>query len=148
MISETMNSDTRHAPCVLVVEDDYTLLEIVAILFRKAGLVVQVASSGEAALTLLRDRGAEIDWLFTDIGLPGFVDGWSVADEYRRIHPERPIVYASRGAKRPRRTVPGSIFVEKPFQPAEILRIADMMRFAALSVEGSPEDRGGLREAS
>ena len=45
-------------------------------------------------------------------------------------YPERPIIYASGGARRERRTVAGSIFVEKPVQPGEILRIAEMMLLA------------------
>ena len=32
--------------------------------------------AGEEALSILRDRQQEIDWLFTDIRLPGVIDGW------------------------------------------------------------------------
>ena len=113
---------------VLVVDDDFILLDIVTTLFRRAGLRVFSASSGEAALTILRDKGPAIDWLFTDIVLPGYVNGWTVADQYRLSYPFRPIVYASTAARRDHRTVQGSIFVEKPFQPLEILRLADMLQ--------------------
>lgn len=115
------------ATSVLVVDDDYVLLEIVTALFTNAGLQVRTASSGEAALTVLRDLGPAIDWLFTDVNLPGLIDGWVVAEEYRLSHPFRPVIYASTNANRPRRTVHGSIFVEKPFDPAQILRLAELM---------------------
>ena len=121
---------------VLVVDDDFVLLELVTALFQKAGLRVLTASSGEAALTMLRDKGADIDWLFTDVGLPGWVDGWTVADEYRLSYPFRPIIYASTSAKREGRVVQGSIFVEKPFQPIEILRVAQMMQLATVTFPG------------
>lgn len=123
--------DGQRAPCVLVVDDDFVLLEVAQAMFQRAGLKVLTASSGEAALTVLRHKGQDIDWLFTDIGLPGLVDGWSVADEYRRTHPDRPIIYASTASRRSGRSVGGSLFVEKPFEPAEMLRIAEMMRFQA-----------------
>ena len=117
----------RPAQCVLIVEDSYLLLEIIASLCETQGIRVIEASTGEAALTLLRARGHEIDWLFTDIHLPGLIDGWQVAAAYRERHPLKPIIYASTTARIERRTVPNSIFVHKPFQVREILQLAQMM---------------------
>lgn len=105
---------------VLIVEDSYLLLEIIASLCETRGIRVLEASSGEAALTLLRARGAEIDWLFTDIHLPGLIDGWTVAEAFRAIHAERPVVYTSTGTATRRRAVPGSLFLRKPFQVREV----------------------------
>lgn len=122
-----MRPQADRATSVLVVEDDYVSLEIITALFEHAGLKVHVASSGEAALTILRDRGAGIDWLFTDVRLPGLLDGGDVAEAYRLAHPYRPVIYASSARNRPPRGVPGSIFVEKPFAPAQILHLARMM---------------------
>lgn len=121
---------------VLVVDEDVVLQELVTALFQKAGLRVLTASSGEAALAMLRNKGADIDWLFTDIGLPGWVDGWTVADEYRLSYPFRPIIYSSTSASREGRVVQGSIFVGKPFQPIEILRVAKMMQLATVTFPG------------
>ena len=85
----------RPAQSVLIVEDSYLLLEIVASLCETHGIRVIEASTGEAALTVLRERGGAIDWLFTDIHLPGLIDGWTVAHAFRAIHPDRPVVYTS-----------------------------------------------------
>ena len=74
-----------------------------------------------------RNRSEAIDWLFTDIHLPGLIDGWTVAAAYRERHPHRPIIYASTSARTERRTVSGSIYVRKPFEPREILALATMM---------------------
>lgn len=114
-------------PCVLIVEDSYMLLELLVTLCAQAGLETLTASSGEAALTLLREHGPRIDWLLTDIRLPGLVDGWSVAEAYRQIQPHRPVIYSSTTANLNRPAVPGSIFVTKPFVIADILRLARMM---------------------
>lgn len=122
-----MRPQADRATSVLVVEDDYVSLEIITALFERAGLTVRAASSGEAAMTILRDRGAEIDWLFTDVRLPGLLDGRDVAEAYRLAHPFRPVIYSSSARNRPQRAVPGSLFVEKPFAPAQILNLARMM---------------------
>lgn len=120
----------RAAPTVLIVEDNYLLLELLTRLCERDGMRVLAASSGEAALTMLRAGGEAIDWLFTDIGLPGLIDGWAVADVYRERHPHRPIIYASTAPPTERRTAPGSIYVRKPFEPREILALATMMAAA------------------
>ena len=116
----------RPAQSVLIVEDSYLLLEIVASLCETHGIRVIEASTGEAALTLLRARGSAIDWLFTDIHLPGLIDGWTVAHAFRGIHPDRPVVYTSTEANR-RSGVPGSLFLRKPFQVQEVDRLVRMM---------------------
>lgn len=125
---------------VLVVEDDFVLLEIVTLMFERAGLRVYQASGGEAALTILRDNGPAIDWLFTDVNLPGLIDGWVVAAEYRLSHPFRPVIYSSSAQFVTRRTVHGSIFVEKPFDPGHILELARMMESELAPVVSDPLD--------
>ncbi|GLS42248.1 response regulator [Methylobacterium brachythecii] len=119
---------------VLIVEDNYLLLEMLTSLCEQQGIRVFATSSGEDALTMLRQRASEIDWLFTDISLPGIIDGWEVAAAYRERHPRRPVIYASTAPHIARRTVPGSIFVHKPFQVREIISLARMM------VQASGED--------
>lgn len=108
------------AQSVLIVEDSYLLLEIVASLCEARGIRVLEASTGEAALTLLRRRGSEIDSLLTDIHLPGLIDGWTVAGAFRMIKPEGPVVYTSADTMSPRHGVPGSLFLRKPFQIREV----------------------------
>ncbi|MGF3026362.1 hypothetical protein ACQVP2_26510 [Methylobacterium aquaticum] len=56
------------------------LLELLVILCAQHGVATLTASSGEAALALLRQHGERINWLLTDIRLPGAVDGWAVAE--------------------------------------------------------------------
>ena len=120
---------------VLVVEDSYILLAIVAQLCAAQDTRVLEASSGEAALTLLRERGAQIDWLFTDINLPGLIDGWTVAEAFRAQHPDRPVVYTSSGSGRHPRAVPGSLYLRKPFQIRDVNAQVRMMREGVSDLE-------------
>ncbi|WP_026596853.1 response regulator [Methylobacterium sp. 77] len=115
------------APRVLIVEDNFLLLAMLTTQCERAGLAVVAASSGEAALTLLRTGGGAVDWLLTDINLPGMIDGWMVADAFRELHPDRPVIYASTNAHFDRKPLRGSLSVRKPFQIREIVALARMM---------------------
>lgn len=118
-------------PLFLVVEDNYILLEMLTTLCERQGIQVVSASSGEDAVTFLRGHGATVDGLFTDINLPGLIDGWTVADAYRVLNPGRPVVYASASPRVDRASVPGSLFLRKPFQVADLMELVRMMAESA-----------------
>jgi CheY-like chemotaxis protein len=121
-------------PHVLIVEDNYVLLDVLTAVGERNGVKVVAASSGEDALTILRRRGSEIACLLTDINLPGLIDGWTVAEAYRALHPDRPVVYASAAEPDGRNAVPGSVFLRKPFQLQEIVALSRMMTETAGSL--------------
>lgn len=114
-------------PSVLIVEDSYVVLEMLRTLFERQGARVYEASSGEAALTILRQPGLDIDWLLTDIALPGFINGWEVAAAFRAIYPQRPVIYASASEPVGGRPVPDSLYVRKPFKIREMSELARML---------------------
>jgi CheY-like chemotaxis protein len=108
-------------PTVLVVEDEPLVRELLVTELTDVGYRVVSADTGEKALSLLRDRKDQIDWLFTDIRLPGPVDGWAVADEFRMTHPLRPVVYATAYEQDEARQLEGSFFFRKPYRPAQVV---------------------------
>jgi len=66
---------------ILVVEDNADMAESLAILLRLEGHHVERARTGEAALELA--RGFLPDVVLCDLGLPGGIDGYSVAERLR-----------------------------------------------------------------
>jgi DNA-binding NtrC family response regulator len=78
---------------VLVVEDDDLLREIVVEALEDAGFQVIEAATGEDAMDRCSDRVA--DALFTDIRLPGDIDGWTIAEHCRSVDPKLPVIYAT-----------------------------------------------------
>ncbi|WP_115517562.1 response regulator [Undibacter mobilis] len=106
---------------VLLVEDDVVIGSLVADKLRDDGFVVQEASTGEKAIAWLETEPG-IDILFTDISLPGEVDGRELAVRARAMRPDLPIVYASGcySAFGLEGMVTRSLFVPKPYQPADI----------------------------
>jgi CheY-like chemotaxis protein len=115
----------NHAPlAILVVEDDWLVCENLACELRAAGWIVHETSSGEGALTILQS-GQPIDIVITDIHLSGFLSGWDVAEAFRAVHRDIPVVYASGNAVEHARQVCDSRFFSKPY---EITRIVDVCR--------------------
>lgn len=107
-------------PTVLVVEDEPLLRELVVEELVEAGFEVIAAADGHDALTALSDRTA-LDVLFTDIRLPGSVDGWEIARAARSRHPRIQVVYASGYTVDRSAQVPDSIYLTKPYLPAEVI---------------------------
>lgn len=110
-------------PIVLIVEDEALLRRVACEEFEDAGYDVMQAEDGPAALRML-DSEAAIDLLFTDIRLPGGLDGWSIAEHARTRRPGLPIIYATGYTPDEMRSVPYSLFFKKPYRPAEIIKAA------------------------
>jgi CheY-like chemotaxis protein len=106
---------------ILVVEDDALLRGLYQKALQRAGYQVLTAATGEKALHILRESGERIDWLFTDIRLPGQVNGWVVGSEFSLNHPLRPVVYGSGYEPEATRQVANSIFLRKPVNLGELV---------------------------
>jgi PAS domain S-box-containing protein len=79
---------------ILVVEDDADVLEIALEMLRGLNYVVLVARDGAAALDVL--RGPErVDLLFSDIVMPGGMNGAELARQARAQRPGMPVLLAS-----------------------------------------------------
>lgn len=105
---------------ILVVEDDALIREFVAEALRDEGFDVIQASTGEEALTWCKQRVADV--LVTDIRLPGKIDGWQIAERCREHDPELPVIYATGFSPVEARPVPGSVSLQKPYEPDEMVR--------------------------
>ena len=79
---------------ILVVEDDTLIREQLTAQLAGLGYNVIEASEGNSALQVLRER-ADIDLLFTDIVLPGGMNGRQIADAARAIRPGLKVLYTS-----------------------------------------------------
>lgn len=79
---------------ILLVEDEMLVRELAFEDLLDAGHDVTVAGSGDEALGILRgDQGFEV--LFTDIRMPGELDGWQLAEQARGLIPGLKIIFAT-----------------------------------------------------
>ena len=103
---------------VLVVEDEALISEMIAEELEEQGFDVVMVSNAADALAHIAS-GAQIDALFTDINLPGNMDGSELASRVRGLRPDMPIVYASGHWRTTDRLVSRAVFLPKPYDPRE-----------------------------
>lgn len=120
---------------ILVVEDEPSIGEVVAVYLRRAGYQVSSARDGEAALAILAQRLPDL--VVLDLMLPK-VDGFEIT-RWLRGHSETPIIMLT--ARREERDRIAGLemgaddYVVKPFSPQELVsRVRAVLR----RTHGSP----------
>ena len=98
---------------VLIVEDDVLIRAIVADELRSAGFSVAEAASADEALSYLK-AGGQTDLVFSDIWMPGSLNGLDLARQLRDKYPSLPIILAS-GNFSSQNLVDFGLFIRKPY---------------------------------
>jgi two-component system chemotaxis response regulator CheY len=108
------------APRVLIVEDDNSIREMVALALQDAGYDVVDARDGEVAFELL--KGAPADILLVDLRMP-LMDGFEFMRRYHAGGGRAPIIVlsASRDVDLTRHSVSAAAIVEKPFDLNDLI---------------------------
>ena len=110
---------------ILVVEDDDALRSYTVETLAELGYRVLPATNGAAALEIL-DSGNDIDLLFTDVVMPGGLNGRQLADEAVRRRPGLKVLfttgYTRNAIVHHGRLDPGVEMVGKPFSSDELIR--------------------------
>ncbi len=84
----------RGTETVLAVEDDEEVLELTVVALKDLGYTVLTAANAGDALKILRSA-AEIDVLFSDVIMPGGMNGAQLAVEARRLRPGLKVLLTS-----------------------------------------------------
>lgn len=82
-------------PTALIVDDDFMFVMHVSSVLSDAGLRVIEVPTPAQALTLLEPDGGHIALLFSDVQMPGKMDGFQLAREVNRRWPQIQIIVAS-----------------------------------------------------
>lgn len=91
MISRTATATDTPAT-VLVVEDEVLLRLAIAEYLRDCGYRVLEAVDSDEAVIVLKQPNLAIDVLFSDIELPGSMDGFALAQWTRSAHPDLEVI--------------------------------------------------------
>lgn len=118
---EAQSVDIRERATLLFVEDDPLVRESVAPALESAGYFVVMAENADAALACL-DAGTKIDVVFSDVVMPGALNGIDLAKEVQRRFPHIKIVLAT-GYSENRVVVAGVQVLAKPYDVADLLRV-------------------------
>ena len=116
-----MNSTISDARCALVVDDDFLIRMEAKDILEQAGFQVLDAERGDAALDLLKARHPDVVLLFTDVQMPGALDGFALARSVATSWPHISIVVASGHVKPGAGMMPDKArFIGKPFSAATV----------------------------
>jgi len=109
---------------VLVVDDDELVREMAATFLSMRGYRVIEAGSGDEAMAMLDDGASHIDVVFTDLRMPGRLDGVGLARWVRAHCPETRVLITSghtSGAQQVVEVSNGPL-IPKPYQPDDVVR--------------------------
>jgi len=107
-------------PTALVVENDELQRSLITVLLEESEMNVIACESAEAAVSVLDQSGEGISMVFTDVELAGLMDGIELATVAKARFPELHVIVTS-GAPRQRHLPHGTIFMEKPWRPIDLL---------------------------
>jgi CheY-like chemotaxis protein len=111
---------------ILIVEDEPMILAIAQAEFEDAGHRVLEATDSDSALEVMLNN-PEIDLMFTDVRMPGGLDGWALARAARMLSPALPIIYATGFSDEAPRPVEGGVMFTKPYRLSDIVETAQTM---------------------
>ena len=117
-------ADTGRPGCILVVDDEEQVREVVARILRRAGYRVLVAPDGPTALEIADQHRDQIDCLLTDVVMPRML-GSEVAHRITARYPAIRVLFMSGYADPmldgPNRIGPEVNILAKPFRENELL---------------------------
>jgi CheY-like chemotaxis protein len=126
-----MGQAQRKRRTALVVEDDAELRWLTATLLEESELDIVECESAEAALAIMLIRGPDVTMIFADIRLPGVMDGVDLAREVKMRWPHLTVVLTSGNpGERINHLPPGVVYMPKPWQPLNILMVAERARLS------------------
>jgi PAS domain S-box-containing protein len=130
---------------VLVVEDDALVRRHAVAQVMALGYTTLAATNAAEAMALIDSR-SDIDLLFTDIVMPGAMNGRQLADEAVGRRPELQVLYTSGYTEdaivHHGRLDPGVLLLPKPYRRADLAHmIRRALDFAADRVKPAPADK-------
>ncbi|MGN7998946.1 response regulator [Sphingomonas sp. 22176] len=110
---------TKKASTVLVVDDETFVRMIAADTLEESGFRVIEAPNALEALDILAQHQVAV--VFTDINMPGSIDGLQLADIVAVRYPHVKVIVTSGRQWLPPEALPDdSVFLPKPYRPADL----------------------------
>jgi CheY-like chemotaxis protein len=118
------------ATVVLLVEDEPLVRMTAADELEEAGFQVLEAANADVAIAVLETRSEEVQVLFTDVDMPGSMDGLELAEQVHRRWPHVLLLISSGYARPHPDEIPDhGRFMPKPYYgPTLVRHITEMMQ--------------------
>lgn len=112
--------EDRRAGTILVVEDQAEVAELASAMLEDVGYAVIRASNGAEALERLKEN-AQVDLVFSDVVMPGTVNGVALARRLATTHPQLKVLLASGYSPEYYGSTEDFPLLGKPYRRAELL---------------------------
>lgn len=139
----------KFAGTILVVEDEVLIRLVIAEYLRDCGYRVIEAVHADEALLVLRKSELAIDIVFTDVEMPGSMDGFALAQWVRNNRPGMDVILAGsvgRAVQAASDLCDAQNSVPKPYDPQNVHD--RIRRLLASRRSGKRDLRSALEEAS
>ncbi|MGI3903498.1 MAG: response regulator [Janthinobacterium lividum] len=121
------NASSPDRAVVLIVEDEPIVRMMVIDLFEDEGFEVLEATDADEALAIFGNRG-DVGLLFTDVEMPGSMNGYGLA---RWAHVHRPavktVIVSGRAFPGAGDIPTGATFIGKPYDHGDVMRRVQIM---------------------
>lgn len=131
LIANTQQLSDEYEGNILVVDDEASLAELAAEYLLQYGYEVTAVTDAEEALSILKS-GKQFDLLFSDIMMPGSLNGYQLAEKACQILPGLKVLltsgYASQKVYTPDQAIFNENILSKPYTQHELqLRVYSMI---------------------
>jgi CheY-like chemotaxis protein len=124
-ISKTLNSQPgTSSQTILIVDDDVLVRLVIADYLRECGYKVCEAANADEAVAMLEAPEVSIDIVFSDVQMPGDMDGFGLARWIRANHPGVRVILTSgvdRSADIAATLCEAGPLLEKPYSPESVV---------------------------
>ena len=129
------SANTQAHDTVLVVEDEVLIRTAIAEYLRHCGYRVVEAASADEALVILNETDIQVDIVFSDIKMPGAMDGFGLAKWVRENKPGLEVILT--GTIEKAANVAGDLcehgpHLEKPYEPQQVIEWIKRLRASTL----------------
>lgn len=119
-ISESEEPLHRGHETILVVEDDASVRSMVRRSLRLLGYRVLEAENGQAAISIWRTQGAEVDLVLTDMVMPEGMTGLELTEQLQALKPDLKVIissgYSAEIVHGGVTDKPGIVYLPKPYE--------------------------------
>jgi len=123
---ETTNTLLRQIT-ILVVEDDMLLCWLTAEHLTAAGFLVIQAHSADDAVQILKESDCAVEVVFSDVEMPGKLNGIGLANWVRRERPRVVTILTSGQATMPEDVLTHGPLMQKPYHVSDVEKLIRKM---------------------
>jgi DNA-binding response OmpR family regulator len=117
-------SQTTKPATILVVEDEVLIRLVIAEYLRECGYKVHEAAHADEAVAVLQSPDVWVDIVFSDVLMPGTMDGFGLARWIRENRPETQVILTAgidRSADIAGMLCEAGPLLEKPYEPKKVV---------------------------